>query len=513
LNRWREDSGGVYAAIFLAGFSGLVLTHIQLLQLPYFWDEAGYYIPAARDLLLTGSLIPRSTVSNAHPPLVMATLALGWKVFGFTPLVTRMVMLAWAALALTAVFRLTCMVQNRQVAIASTLCLAAYPVFFAQSSLAHVDLPAAGLTFWALGSYLNNRRWQAAICFSLAALAKETAVLTCAALAAWEVLGTARRKDSARRLLPLLAPLLALLGWYAYHYGKTGFVFGNPEYFRYNVASTLQPLRIALALPIRLWQAVGYLHLWLLTFAAAAAMGLPALRDNAGERPRIALATQRAFLLIILAYVLAFSFIGGAELARYMLPAVPLAIMVCVSTLWRRVPYWYGVIAIVLAAFCAGWFLNPGYGFSPEDNLAYSDYIRLHQKAERFLEERYPQARVLTAWPASDELTRAYLGYVSSAFRVVRIEDFSAEQLMSAEEAKSTFDVALVFSTKYDPPNSLAEHWRFWQRWKQRFFDYHRDVPPLKAAQILGGNIAFAESRKGQWIAVIEIPRVLEARK
>ena len=26
---------------------------LPLLRLPYFWDEAGYYIPAARDLLLT----------------------------------------------------------------------------------------------------------------------------------------------------------------------------------------------------------------------------------------------------------------------------------------------------------------------------------------------------------------------------------------------------------------------------------------------------------------------------
>jgi len=52
----------VFAVIFVAIF----LLHAPLLQLPYFWDEAGYYIPAARDLFLTGSLIPHSTVSNAH---------------------------------------------------------------------------------------------------------------------------------------------------------------------------------------------------------------------------------------------------------------------------------------------------------------------------------------------------------------------------------------------------------------------------------------------------------------
>ena len=41
----------VFAVIFVAIF----LLHVPLLQLPYFWDEAGYYVPAARDLLLSGS--------------------------------------------------------------------------------------------------------------------------------------------------------------------------------------------------------------------------------------------------------------------------------------------------------------------------------------------------------------------------------------------------------------------------------------------------------------------------
>src|ERR1700692_3946306 len=86
----------VFAVIFVAIF----LLHVPLLQLPYFWDEAGYYVPAARDLLLSGSLIPHTTVSNAHPPLVLAWIALWWKVAGFAPSVTRTAMLLSAAFAL-----------------------------------------------------------------------------------------------------------------------------------------------------------------------------------------------------------------------------------------------------------------------------------------------------------------------------------------------------------------------------------------------------------------------------
>jgi hypothetical protein len=92
--------------VFVFTFAALLALHAPLLHLPYFWDEAGYYVPAARDLLLTGSLIPHSGVSNAHPPLVMAYLALWWKLAGFAPLVTRTAMLLASSFALLGLFRL-----------------------------------------------------------------------------------------------------------------------------------------------------------------------------------------------------------------------------------------------------------------------------------------------------------------------------------------------------------------------------------------------------------------------
>jgi hypothetical protein len=532
--------------IFALFFAVLFALHLPLLRLPYFWDEAGYYVPAARDLLLQGTLIPHSTPSNAHPPLVMAYLALAWKLLGYAPAVTRAAMLAIAAFSLLGLFRLAQRVANTEVAIASALCTALYPVFFAQSSLAHIDLAAAGLTFWALLAYVEKKPWTAAIWFSLAVLAKETAILAPLALFARDLLKApwqgaaslpeeklwirirvclqAYRKslkmDSAsaaegslQRATPLLFPLIPLALWYAFHYARTGFVFGNPEFFRYNVKATMQPLRILLALGLRLWQVVGYLNLYLLTLAGSLAMLLPVLQDNGEERQRIQLDTQFSFLAVIAAYVLAMAVVGGAVLARYMLPAVPLVIILFVSTLRRRVRLWRGVIAIVALAFVAALFVNPPYGFSIEDNLAYRNYILLHQQAEDYLEARYPMARVLTAWPASDELTRPYLGYVTRPMKVFRIEDFTVVQLMSASDLHSNFDVALVFSTKYDPPHPWFEHWRQWQEWKTQFFGYHRDAPPAAAAQILAGRIVYSEARNGQWIAVIEPEQIEEARK
>jgi hypothetical protein len=513
-------------------FATLLALHAPLLPLPYFWDEAGYYVPAARDLLLTGDPIPRSTASNAHPPLVMAYVALWWKLAGYAPVVTRTAMLLAASFSLLGLFRLAQTVANTEIAWATVLSTAVYPVFFAQSSLLHLDLVVAGFTFWGLCSYVKGRVGETVLGFSLAALAKETAILAPLALFAFELLGQRRRAGnhqnhhheerpagSRRNLYPgyLLLPLLPLTLWYAYHYVRTGFVFGNPEFFRYNVEATFHPLRIMLAVLIRLWQTFGYLHLFLLTLAALFAMWLPPVRDpsdakqESRERPRIALDIQFAMLSITAAYVLTMAGVGGAELARYMLPVVPLVILVCVSTLWRRLRLWRGVIILAALLFVAGWFANPPYGFAPEDNLAYRDYIRLHQHAEQFLEARYPMARVLTAWPASDELTHPYLGYITRPMRVVRIENFAAEHLMAAAQSRSRFEVALLFSTKYEPTRPLAKNWRLGQEWKTRFFGYHRDLPPAAAAQILGGNLVYAENLNGQWVGVIELDAEAQA--
>ena len=503
--------------IFALFFAGLMLLHAPLLRLPYFWDEAGYYVPAARDLYLTGALIPQSAPSSLHPPLIMAWLALAWRIAGYSTLVTRTTMLAVAAFSLLGMFRLSRAAANASIAWATTALVALYPVFFTQSSLAQVDLAAAGFTFWGLLAYIEDNPWKQVFWFSAAALTKETAIVAAVALLAWQIalaiVPQIRRRfpDLAipqgrrTRMVHLLLPIIPLVVWFGFHYAKTGHVFGSPEFFQYNVAATLNPLRIPLAFVLRCWQVCGYLGLYLLTLAGLLALWRRPQVENGIPRPRIAIWQQAAFAAILLAYLLFMSAVGGAVLARYLLPVVPLVILVWVATLWRRARYWKLLVGAVAIAFVAALFTNPPYGFSLEDNLAYRDYIILHAEASRFLSMRDPSVRVLTAWPASDELTRPWLGYVAHPFPVVRIDDFSAVQIALASLARGQFNVALVFSTKYQPPHPLLEDWAAWQSLKERFFGYHHDLLPDEIAKRLGGRILYHKELNGQWIAIISL--------
>jgi hypothetical protein len=265
---------------------------------------------------------------------------------------------------------------------------------------------------------------------------------------------------------------------------------------------------------IRLWHLLGYLNLFVLTIFSAYAMSQPALRESDGsERQRIAVPVQLTFGVVIAAHVVALSVLGGAVLARYMLPVLPLVILICVSTLRRRLSYWIWVVIAVCAAFVFALLTPPPYRVAPEDTLLYRDYVILHLQAETEIARRHPQAKVLTAWPASDEMTRPFLGYVKQPMEVIRVENFSETEMQRASGATGEFDVVLLFSTKWQPPHPLLRALPFGEALQERFFDYHEDVSPERAAALLGGRIIQHENRNNEWVAVIAIERVENARR
>jgi 4-amino-4-deoxy-L-arabinose transferase-like glycosyltransferase len=541
-NGFLPELRGIH--IFALTFTAIFLLHLPLLRLPYFWDEAGYYIPAAYDFLTGGHLVPQSVPSNAHPPLLSIYLALWWKLSAFKPAVTRTAMLLVAALSLMAVFRLARLLTNTKVGTAVVTCTALFPVWFAQSSLAQADLPAATFVLWALFFYFrsllrassardagpalvkeegimaarkasNRDALIAALLFSLAGLSKETSVIFALTFAGYDVVEQSRH---GLHIKALLRPLLLLLSivplaiWLAYHRHRTGFVFGNPEFFTYNVRGTLTPLRVVLSLGLRLWQMLGYMNLWLLTLATLWIMRYPALQERDGsERKRINLAAQCRIAAILAANLAFFSLIGGAALARYLLPIYPLVILIGISTLRRRLAEWTWAVALIAAGFVLALFSNPFGYIPPEDNLSYRNYVILHKQAADYLEQRDLNARVLTAWTATDELTKPFLGYVRQPLRVVHINDFSYDQLQLARMVSGQYDLALLFSTKQEPSASLLDRWPWWERMSRKYFGFHRDLPPEVAAEMLGGHVSWERRRGQQWIAVVSFEEVENA--
>ncbi len=538
--------------LFPVFFVLVYLSHFTLLRLPYYWDEAGYYIPAAYDFFRTGSLIPITTLSNAHPPLPSILLATWWRLSGFVPSGTRTAMCIVSSAALLGVYRLASTMVRAEVAAAVTLLTGLYSVWFAQSTLAHADMFAAAFTLWALsfyfdrsgplsgapqaGSSRHNRGW-AFLCFSLAALCKETAIITPFALALFEGIQLIRERgtnsllrEHMRWLLALLLPVLPLVCWYAYHWRHTGFIFGNPEYLRYNATANLSVPHVAIALLHRLMHLFFHMNMFVPVLCTLAAMLLAPLAEREGAlrgqpRPRIPLPLQAAIGAVLLANLLFFSVMGGALLTRYLLVLYPLLLLECVSTWRRRVPHWWLLVVFSAVAFVAGIFINPPYRFAPEDNLNYRDMIVLHQQAIQQIAKQWPEATVLTTWPASDELAKSELGYAHSPIRVVSLDNFSLPELEKGAAEADRYDTALVFSTRFGPaawtPPMLGLNPAHLPRWMDSFstadgpgsrFDFQSTLSAREVAQLLHGSIVWQRERNGLWIAILRFPRSVNAK-
>jgi hypothetical protein len=234
---------------------------------------------------------------------------------------------------------------------------------------------------------------------------------------------------------------------------------------------------------------------------------LPLPEADGNPRPRISPSNQAILYVVIVANLLFFSVLGGALLTRYLLPLYPLVLLICVSTFYRRVPQWWGLVLLTAAAFVIGLFVNPPYKFAPEDNLNYADVIRLHQQGIRQIVSRFPGSTVLTAWPATDELTKPELGYVKKPVPIVAVANFSLPEIQKAAGAAQDYSVGLAFSTKYDPPRLWLNLGARNEAFDTRFFDFHRDLEPNAIAHLLQGKIVWWEERQGEWAAVLHFNR------
>jgi 4-amino-4-deoxy-L-arabinose transferase-like glycosyltransferase len=506
--------------LYLLLFAMVALSHLTLLHLPYFWDEGGYYIPAALDFYHTGQLVPHYT--NAHPPLPNIVLGTLWHIVGFHIVATRLLVCGFAAAGLLAIFRLTQRLLDARSAMVVTLLTGVYPIWFAQSTLAHADIFAAAFTLWGFAVYLPaqgstaTRRYLLVTgLFTLAALSKETSILEPAALAGLEAVFLFRDRRSPRLrqrhlgwIAALCFPALPLIAWYAYHHHVTGFTFGNPEYLRYNATANFTATHILQALRYRFLHLFWQRNIWMPILFALACLFLPRRNDAPTS---LAVGTRYTIAVLVVANWIAFSVLGGALLTRYLLPIYPLILLACVD-LWRtHTRRWPMFAAATAAAFLSALWLNPPTSFAPEDNLTYRDMIVVHQEAIDFVAQHYPDATVLTAWPVAADVFRPELGYVSRPMKAISIDDFTLPQIHKAAQEPGRYDTAIVFTTHFVTPSFRAYLMDHPNTRRGREFAASRDLMPEEIAALLGGEIVWQDNRGGEWAAVLRFRRSYDA--
>jgi len=475
-------------ATFFLGFAALLIAiHLPYLKLPFHWDEAGQFVPAALDIFREGRFIPRSTVPNVHPPGLMALLALVWKIFGFSILASRLTMLIIASFGVLFAFLLAIRLArgtSGAPAFAAALFLIVSPVFYTQSMMVLLDMPAMVLTLLALLLFLDARFAAcAAVCTALA-LVKETAITTPFVLAAWLWLREGRR----RQALYFLAPAAALGTWLIVLRRATGHWLGNEEFAQFNVGAALEPFHMGFAFLARAW----YLFAADGHFLGAIALffGWRLLR---GKEWSIVLLVAAAQLVLVTVF-------GGAELERYLLPVLPVlysAFATAASIYSQRLRL--ASHAVLIALLVAGWFWNSPFPWPYEDNLAMVDFVRLQQSAAQYLEAYAPGARIASAWPFTDAVQYPDLGYVERPMKARKASGLHLTEI--ADLGPGSFDVLVMFVNKRPVRGSIIDV-PLLRPFLRHYYDYEPQASPEEIREGLGYVPFKRWERHGQWIEI-----------
>jgi 4-amino-4-deoxy-L-arabinose transferase-like glycosyltransferase len=488
LRRIRPDT---YLFFFISFALLVFLAHLPFLDLPFYWDELGYFIPAALDLLQHGSWVPHSTRVYPHPPGLMAYLAGVWRLFGYSIPVTRCAMLLLASASVFLVFLLAiqlCRGTRGAPAFAAALLVLVSPLFYTQALLAQMDLPAMLLTIWALLAFLQGRFLVSALLATVLVLFKETGLVVAPVFAFWLWRGGRRREA-----WYFVLPLVALSAWLLALALSTGQLFGHSQFAQYNFFYPLHPVRVAAALLRRF----HYLFLadfhWLGWIAVLLAWRRHRIYTHQAWRVAASLA---------LVQVLAVSLLGGATLERYLLPVIPL-LYIAMAAAFSSLASTVGRLmqCALMAGLLVCLFLNPPYPFPYENNLAVADFVRLHKSAAQFLEKRYTHSTITTAWPFSAALRRPEYGYVTRPLAVRQIADFGPSHLAALDP--STLQVFVLYSREWNPSLNL---WRFplFQTLRRRFYGWEPPVSPQDLETRFDLTPVARWTRRGQWITVFE---------
>ncbi len=485
-------------AILLAGFAViLAIIHAPYLNLPFFWDELGQFVPASLDLYQHGDWVAKSTLPNIHPPGVMAYLALTWKIFGYSIPATRLAMLLIGSLGVLFTFLLSVRLSRGTIgapAFAAVAFLLATPIFYTQSMMALLDMPAMVFTALALLLFLDNRIIACVAACTVLVLMKETGISTPFVLALWLMFREKRIRES----LYFLAPAIALGVWLMVLHHATGHWAGNEEFAKYNLWDSLQPSHIFGSL----WRRGYFLFvadgLWIGPLVLFA--GWRALR---GRDWNVAFLVAGAQIVLV-------SVLGGAALDRYTMPAFPV-LYAAIAAAGSTLPVsWRWITRGAMAAFLAiGLWWNPPYPFSFENNLAMTDFVSLQQSAAQYLDDHAKNALIASAWPFTDELRRPEFGYVRQKLNVEQIDDFRLSSLETLESRRP--DVLVVYCRVW----GLDEHFHPWpwlSSYLERVWGVSRQATAEQIRDTLGFTPVIRWAKRGQWIEIY-LPQSSFARR
>lgn len=417
-----------------------VIFWLPTVNIPYWWDSAGYIMHTASQFLETdfNPLVAKNEYSDfAHPPLFPFILALMWKIFGESLLASHFLNLIFVFLLFFYTYLLGKeLVKDKiigdLIGFFAGIILFFTPVFLAQLGIIYVEIPLALFALMTVYYAIKKNVIGYLIASSLMVLTKEVSVFVILAVLSVFSLNeifTAFKKKEKFNFIKLLKevfifsiPVFIVFLWFFYHKIVSGWWFIVPGARGLNEVAAISFNKIKGVfsfLFLGQWRFLAALSVVYFSF-------LIFLKKDFKKyllKPEIS--------LIFLIPIFTALFFGITEfLHRYVIIALPffylfffyvLASAFAEEPLKQRAAI-LGWAALFLSVFFyLSWDnhrrINSFY-FSPlEDNLEYLNIIEIGKKTTGFIEKNYPDASVYTSFPVNYMLSEPFQGYVSKPIK------------------------------------------------------------------------------------------------
>lgn len=384
------------------------------LNVPFHLDEISFY--GGVRLILNNNFNPFvEGWWGYHPPLIYELAAVSEYWWGFSRISLRFLILIFSYLSLWFTYLLGRKLYDKEVGFFSSLLLFTCPLFFAQSGLFHLSIPLTALSVMSLYFYFQDKKISYLIAGSLLVLTKETGIFVIAGIAIYELIKRARENKALltiKKFIFLTFPLIPFMVWLGLNRYYLGWFFW-PYYKEFFFFSKTQPWPTG-----SIWErasiAFNYHYWWIITTV----LFLSALLSLINPRLKKKFFNQRFLFLLLLPPVVFIFFSLALFLPRYMLFVYPLwliAFVFSIKQMIRKKVIYYFVFSLIAILFITCWFNYPRRRvvWGGEMNLAYLDVIKAHQDVADFLQEEYPDSRILTTDLMAAKFTRPIYGYVS----------------------------------------------------------------------------------------------------
>lgn len=439
-----------------------LLCKVQVLHLPYFWDELGVYARAALYLhdhglgLLPVSLPPE--LSRGHPILFSFLFGLSYTLFGDGILTGHLTALFVAILFVGVVFHvMKRQTGNTYLALAVSVCVLVQPLFVAQSVLVLPEVMLAMLMILALHAYASGNILLYMLVSSLAILVKETAIIIPSTVFFSQAILMLANPNQAKEKISVIHffaffPLLvygAFLiiqkqqnGWFffPYHIEAVSFHASTfiAQFADYNKFIFMEQGRLLLTAFILLAHSTKLIfyrkhiakrnfHIMSALFAFAAGLCLYNDYDLYFLLSFIVFLVMQCILYFMtnhlhrfVVFMIVFAVTGlvfsavNFYMNRYVLFIIPVyAVLLC--TVLEIHKWRYRHVLVLCIAVCAVAMPNMyNNSFHYDEDMSYTDYVLLQKEAMQYAESMLkPGDKIFGNFPSSNAFDDKRIGYLS----------------------------------------------------------------------------------------------------